>query len=435
MIALVLALAIADSLSTPDLSHPWSLQECTDWAMEHNLSVVQQKLSVESSQVDLNSAQWALAPSVSGSASENWSFGRGIGGNNTYDYGNSASTSFSIGAGVNLFDGLATPNRISMAKLNLDAAMSDLEKARDDIRVSVAQAYVQILYNDEILDVARAQISIDSLQVSRLEGMFASGKASAAEVSQQKASLAQSMVTLTQAENNLRVSILDLAQLLEFPTWDGFSVVRPEVSVEDIYIGTPDDIYAQAVGVRPAIVSEKLRLDAAEKQVSIAKAQYYPSLSLNAGLGTNYYTNFGGQGFWEQLDKNFSQYVGLSLNVPIFSRFSTRNQVKSAQLQQSSQQVRLRQVEQQLYKEIQQAWNGAIAARAKYAASELAATAAADAFELVRVKYENGKATITEFNESRTQMLKTRSDSVQATYEFLFQTRLVEFYRGGTLTL
>ena len=97
--------------------------------------------------------------------------------------------------------------------------------------------------------------------------------------------------------------------------------------------------------------------------------------------------------------------------------------------------MRLRQVEQQLYKEIQQAWNSAIAARAKYEASELAASAAADAFELVRVKYENGKATITEFNESRTQMLKTRSDSVQATYEYLFQTRLVEFYRGGTLTL
>ena len=131
MIALVLALTVAaDSLAAPDFSHPWTIQECTDWAMEHNLSVVQQRLSVESSQVDLNSAQWALAPSVSGSASENWSFGRGLGGDNTYDYGNSSSTSFSIGAGVNLFDGLATPNRISLARLNLDAATADLEKAR-----------------------------------------------------------------------------------------------------------------------------------------------------------------------------------------------------------------------------------------------------------------------------------------------------------------
>ena len=277
---------------------------------------------------------------------------------------------------MNLFDGLATPNRISLARLNLDAATQDLEKARDDIRVSVARAYVQILYNYEILDVARQQIAIDSMQVARLEGMMASGKASSAQVSQQKASLAQSQVTLVQAENNLRVAILDLAQLLEFPSWEGFSVVRPKVEVEDLYLGTPDDIYDEACGLRPAIRAEQLRLDASEKTIAIAQAAYMPSLSLSAGLGTNYYSNYGGKGFWEQMNDNFSQYIGLSLSIPIFNRFSTRNQVRSAQLNRMSQQVRLRQVQQQLYKEIQQAWNGAVAARAKYDASLLAADAA-----------------------------------------------------------
>lgn len=436
MTALIIALAVAvDSVATPDLSHPWTLAECTSWALEHNLSVVQQDMSRQSSEIDLNSAQWSLAPSVQASASENWSFGRGLGGDNTYASGNSSTTGFSIGAGVNLFDGLATPNRISQARLNLEAATADLEKARDDIRVSVAQAYVQILYNYEILDVARQQISIDSLQVARLEGLVKAGKASAAELSQQKASLAQSQVTLVQAENNLRVSILDLAQLLEFPSFDGFSIARPEVQVEDFYLGTPDDIYDQACGLRPAVRAEQLRLDASDKTIAIAKASYMPSLSLSAGLGTNYYSNYGGKGFWDQMNDNFSQYVGLSLSVPIFNRFSTRNQVRSAQLNRTAQQVRLRQVQQQLYKEIQQAWNGAVAARAKYDASLMAASAAQDAFELVQAKYENGKSTITEFNESRTQMLKTRSDAIQATYEYVFQTRLVNFYRGGTLDL
>lgn len=436
MTALIVALAVAiDSVATPDLSHPWTLEECMNWALEHNLSVVGQQMSREGSEIELNSAQWSLAPSVQASASENWSFGRGLGGDNTYASGNSSTTGFSIGAGVNLFDGLATPNRISQARLNLDAATADLEKARDDIRVSVAQAYVQILYNYEILDVARQQISIDSLQVARLEGMRASGKASPAEVSQQKASLAQSQVTLVQAENNLRVAILDLAQLLEFPQWDGFQVVRPEVQVDDFYLGHPDDIYDEACGLRPAIRAEQLRLDASEKSIAIAQAGYMPSLSLSAGLGTNYYSNYGGKGFWDQMNENFSQYIGLQLSIPIFSKFSTRNQVRSAKLNQATQQLRLRQVQQQLYKEIQHAWNGAIAARAKYDASMMAADAARDAFELVQAKYENGKATITEFNESRSQMLKTRSDAIQSTYEYVFQTRLVNFYRGGTLTL
>ena len=336
---------------------------------------------------------------------------------------------------MTLFDGLATPRRIDLARLNLDAAVKDLEKARDDIRVSVAQGYVQILYNYEILDMAREQLVIDSLQVARLEGLFRSGKASAAEVSQQKASQAQSQLTLVQAENNLRASLLDLAQLLELPEWDGFNIVRPEIEPEPVYLGTPDDIYADALGIRPAIKAEQLRLEGARKQVDIAKSSYSPSLSLSAGLGTNYYTSFSSTSFWNQLSNNFSQYVGLSLSVPIFNKFSTRNQVRSAQLNLHSQQLQLRRAEQNLYKEIQQAWNGAVAAQAKWEAAKVATDAARDAFELMQAKYENGKATLTEFNETRNRLVKSQSDAAQASYEYLFQTRLVQFYRGAPLSL
>ncbi len=433
LIALTLLQAPTDSL--PDLSHPWTLRECTSWAMDHNLTVAQQELSLENRKIDDNTARMSWLPSVNASASENWSFGRGIGGNNTYESGNTSSTGFSLGGNMTLFDGLATPNRIQLARLNLEAATADLEKARDDIRVQVAKAYVQILYNYEIRDVAREQLAIDSLQVVRLQGLFDSGKASAAEVSQQKASLAQSRVTLVQAQNNVRNSLLDLAQLLEFPYWEGFEIARPSVRLENLYIGTPDDIYADALGVRPAIRAEQIRLDAAQKNIAIAKSGYYPSLSLSGGVGTNYYTSFGTQSFWNQLNNNFSQYVGLSLSIPIFNRFSTRNQVRSAQVNQQNQELQLRRVKQNLYKEIQQAWNAAVASEAKYRASLEASAAAEDAFTLTKAKYENGKATITEFNEARNRLVKARSDSVQATYEYLFQTRLVEFYRGGALTL
>lgn len=436
MKALLLALAFAlqapaDTL--PDFSHPWTLAECTSWAMEHNLTVAQQANSVESREIDRNTAHMSWLPGVSASASENFSFGRGLGGDNTYESGNSSSTGFSIGANMNLFDGGATYNQIRLSDLNLEAALADLEKAKDDIRVQVAQAYVQILYNYEIRDVARQQIAIDSLQVERLERMFESGRSSAAEVSQQNASLAQSRVTLVQADNNVRASLLDLAQLLELGTWEGFSIVRPNVSMEGVFLGTPDDIYAQALGIRPAIRAEELRLKGTERSIAIAKSNYFPSLSISGGSGTNYYSNYGGKAFFDQLKSNFSSYVGVSLNIPIFTKFSTRNQVRSAKLNQVNQEIALRRVKQNLYKEIQQAWNAAEAARAKWEASQIASAAAEDSFTLVQAKYENGKATVTEFNESRNQLLKTRSDAVQATYEYLFQTRLVDFYRGGRL--
>lgn len=436
MNALIIALALAAPVdSLPDLSRPWSLAQCMDWAMENNLTVLQQEDNLQGREIDKNTAEMSWLPSVNASASENWSFGRGLGGNNTYESGNTSSTSFSLGSNMTLFDGLATPRRIDLARLNLDAAVKDLEKARDDIRVSVAQGYVQILYNYEILDMAREQLVIDSLQVARLEGLFRSGKASAAEVSQQKASQAQSQLTLVQAENNLRASLLDLAQLLELPEWDGFNIVRPEIEPEPVYLGTPDDIYADALGIRPAIKAEQLRLEGARKQVDIAKSSYSPSLSLSAGLGTNYYTSFSSTSFWNQLSNNFSQYVGLSLSVPIFNKFSTRNQVRSAQLNLHSQQLQLRRAEQNLYKEIQQAWNGAVAAQAKWEAAKVATDAARDAFELMQAKYENGKATLTEFNETRNRLVKSQSDAAQASYEYLFQASLVQFYRGAPLSL
>ncbi len=437
MRALLIALAVltAPTDSLPDLSHPWTLQQCIDWAMDNNLTVAGSEITVETQKVNNNTARMNWLPSVNGSIGENFSFGRGIGGDNTYEKGNSSSTSFSLGANMTLFDGLATPRRIQLSKLNLEAATADLEKARDDVSVQVAQAYVQILYNYEIREVAARQVSIDSLQVERLQGLYNTGRASAAEVSQQKATLAQSRVTLIQAENNIRTSLLTLAQLLEFPSWEGFSVVRPHVSVTSTLLPDPEEIYAEALGVRPAIRAEKLRLEGAQKQIQIAKASYYPTLSFGGGIGTNYYTTFATQGFWDQLNSNFSKYISLNLSIPIFNKFSVRNQVRNAKLQYRSQQLQLLRTEHNLYKEIQQAWNAAIASQAKHAASLEAAAAAEDAFELTKAKYENGKATITEFNESLTRMVKAQSDSVQATYECLYQTSLVEFYRGRPLKL
>ncbi len=438
MKALLLALALlqqapADSL--PDLSHPWTLQHCLEWAIDHNLTIAQQEVTLEQSALDKHTAEWSWVPNLNASMSQSANFGRGLGGNNTYEMGNNASTGFNLSSSMPLFDGLATPERIKLARLNLEAATADLEKARDDVRVSVATAYVQVLYNYEIMDVAREQLSIDSLHVQRLQGLWENGKASAAEVSQQKASLAQSRLSLVQAQNNVRTSLLDLAQLLDLPVWEGFVVERPALQLETVILSSPDEIFADALGVRPSIRAEQLRLEGSEHSIRIAKAQYYPSLSLSAGTSTNYYTSFANKSFWEQLYNNYNQYVGLSLNIPIFSRFNTRNQVRSAKLRRHNQEIQLQRVKNNLYKEIVQAWNGAVAAQIKWESAMEAQAAARDAFLLQEAKYANGKATITEFNEARNRMVKARSDEAQATYEYLFQTQLVEFYRGGQLHL
>lgn len=417
----------------------WTLQECCDYAVEHNITVKQQQNQCRQREIDLSSAKNSRLPDVSGSLGQNFSFGRGLTSQNTYTNTNTSSTSLQIGASVPLFTGFEIPNQIKLNQLNLEAATSDLEKAKNDVRMQVAQAYVQILYDYEMSEVAHRQIEIDSMQVARLQAFVDNGKASEAELSQQKATLANSRLTATQADNNTRLAILTLTQLLELPSLEGFAVVRPQLpaglSFSDVSVLTPDVIYAEALGVKPEIASQQLRLKGTEYSIKIARAGYYPTLSLSGGLGTNYYTTSGydSDPFGRQLKNNFSQYIGLNLSVPIFNRFQTRNRIRSARIEYDTQQLQLDYTKKTLYKDIQQVYYNALNALSKERSSQEAVNSSKDAFTLMQAKYENGKANITEFNESKNNYLKSESDLVQARYENLYQQALLEFYRGKAL--
>ena len=437
ILVILVVLARLDVLAETKL---WNLRECCDYAVEHNISIKQQANQCRQQEIQLSTAKNSRLPDLSASANQNFSFGRGLTAENTYSNTNTSSTSFSLGTSVPLFTGFQIPNQIKLNQLNLEAATADLEKAKNDIRMQVAQAYVQILYDMEIADVAHRQIAIDSAQVARLQAFVDNGKAAEAELSQQKATLANSHLTATQADNNTRVAILALTQLLELPSPDGFMIVKPNLDDLAGLVGldrlvTPDQIYAEALGIKPEILSQQLRLKGTEHSIKIAEAGNYPTLSLSGGLGTNYYTTSGfkSDGFGKQLKNNFSQYIGLNLSVPIFNRFQTRNQIRNARIEQENQQLQLDNTKKSLYKEIQQVYYNALNAQAKEKASQQAVSTANDAFNLTQAKYENGKATITEFNEAKNNYLKSESDLVQARYENIYQRALIAFYRGKDL--
>ena len=414
----------------------WSLKQCCDYAVEHNITIKQQENQCRQQEIQLSNAKNQRLPDLSGSAGQNFSFGRGLTAENTYTNTNTSSTSFSLGTSVPLFTGFQIPNNIKLNQLNLQAATQDLEKAKNDIRTQVAQAYVQILYNLEMADVAHRQISIDSAQVARLQALLNIGRASEAELAQQKATMAQSLLTATQADNNLQLAILAMTQLLELPTPEGFSVVRPEVGSEGgKTIVTPDEIYAEALTTKPEVQAQQLRLRATENSIKIAQSGYYPTLSFSAGLGSNYYktSGFKADGFADQIKNNFSQYLGFNLSIPIFNRFQTRNSVRSAKIDRENQTLQLDNTKKALYKEIQQVYYNTVAASQKLQSSRQASQSSETAFRLTQAKYEQGKATITEFNEAKNNYLKSSSDLTQARYEYLYQQALILFYRGQEL--
>ena len=440
MLVLLLALVRLGLLAQNKL---WSLRECCDYAVEHNISIKQQQNQCRQQEIQLSTAKNSRLPDLSGSIGQNFSFGRGLTAENTYSNTNTSSTSFNLSTSVPIFTGFKIPNQIKLNQLNLEAATATLEKAKNDIRMQVAQAYVQILYDMEISEVAHRQIAIDSAQVARLQAFVNNGKASEAELSQQRSTLANSRLTATQADNNTRLALLTLTQLLELPTPEGFNIVKP--NLDDLavlgtlgspgMVPTPDQIYADALGVKPEIVAQQLKLKGTEHSIKIAQAGYYPTLSFSGGLGTNYYTTSGfkSDAFGTQIKNNFSQYIGLNLSVPIFNRFQTRDNIRTAKIEQENQQLALDNTKKTLYKDIQQVYYNALNAQSKEKSSEEAVKSSKDAFTLMQAKYENGKATITEFNESKNNYLKSESDLVQARYENLYQHALIEFYRGKDL--
>lgn len=417
----------------------WNLKQCIEYAIEHNLTIKQQEAAKDESAVDLNTAKWSRLPDLNGSASHSFNFGRSLQMDNTYQQLNTQNTGLNLSTSIPLFTGMQIPNQIALSKLNLKAAVEDLNKAKEDISIQVTSAYLQVLFNEELAKVAHEQVALSEEMLKQKTAFFKVGKASEAELYEAKSRAAQDQLSAVQADNEYRLALLDLSQLLELPTPEGFGIVSPSIDEDKDFsiLTSPADIYSEALLIKPSIKAAQYRVEGAQKSIRIAQSGYYPQLSLGAGIATSYYNVSGRENgnFGSQLRDNFSQYIGLSVNIPIFNRFSTRNQVRKARIQQTTLNWQLEDAKKALYKEIQQAYYNAVNAESKFESSRTADEAAKASFNLMKEKYANGKATSTEFNEARTNWLKAVSDRIQAKYDYLFRTKILDFYKGVPLTL
>lgn len=416
----------------------WSLRRCIDYAIEHNIDIRQSENAARQSEVEVNTAKWARLPSINGSANQSWNWGRtqtAVPDENTGDYStvyvntSSNGTNMSLSASVPLFTGLQIPNEYALAKLNLKAATADLQKAKDDISINVASYYLQVLFNKELHQVALGQVALSKEQLERISRLAELGKASPAEVAEAKSRVAQDEMTAVQTNNDYQLALLDLSQLIELETPEGFVLEEPAVQLELTPLTPPDDIYQSAVVNKPSIQAAQYRLEGSRHSIRIAQSGFYPQLSLNGSLGTSYYSTIN-RTFNQQMGDNFSKYVGLSLSVPIFNRLSTRNRVRTARLQRENYALQLDNAKKTLYKEIQQAWYSATASESKYTSSRAATEASQASFQLMNEKYINGQATAVEYNEAKQNLMKAQSDELQAKYDYLFRTKILDFYKG-----
>lgn len=431
---IAICIAAAFSLCAP-AQRVMTLAQCIDYAVSHNVNVKRYANNVEQQKVQLSTARNSRLPDLTAGASQSFNFGRGLNSENAYVNRNTQSTGFNLQTSVPLLTGGRIPNEIAMSRQSLQAATADLEHARQSIALQVAAAYLQAVYAAEVVKVQEAQVAFSKIQEDRISKLFNAGKSPESDVVEAHSQVAQDEMGRTQAKCDYKLAMLDLSQLLELSSPDSIEIVAPQGETSPTLPPLPDRIFARAEGVKPEIQAEKLRLQAAEKNIRIAKAALYPTLSLGAGLSSEYYKTSGYQAssFSKQLSDNFNKSIGLSLNIPIFNRLATRNSIRQAKLQQSEQALQLDETKKTLYKEIQQAYYNAVNAQAKYESALAARKAAESNFNMMTGKFENGRANATELEEAKTKRANAITSTLQAKYEYILRMKIIEFYEGNKL--
>ncbi|MDL2330432.1 TolC family protein [Odoribacter sp. OttesenSCG-928-A06] len=422
---------------------PWTLKQCIDYAVEHNINVRQRILEKQDQELNLHTSRYSRLPNLNANLGQDFYFGRGPGRDGVYQDQTQSTSSFTVGTSVPVFSGLRINNKIKANELNLQASIEELNRAKEDLALNITSYFLQVLFNKELLTIAKEQVLLSQEQLKNTEILVRSGKNPESDLYDAKALLAREEVSLTEAANALQLSLLDLSQLLNLEHLEGFDIAMPDmdgmVTDESINLMKPEAVFTQSVQNRPSVKAAELRLQSSERSLKIAKADYYPTLSLGASYSNGYYHTYNlpdgmrNTSFSKQLDQNGSESVGLTLSIPIFSRMVTRNQVKSARVSMENQQLLLDNMRQNLYKEIQQAYYNAVAARDKYFASEKAVEASRLAFKYEEQKYKAGRSTSYQFDDAKTRLTKSLSESAQAKYDFVFRSKILGFYNGKTL--
>ena len=412
----------------------WTMQQCIDYAMEHNVNILQSQLQQQNADYQLKMSQNAWLPTVNASASEGLGFGQSPSYTGVYVSDNSSSASVGVSVSMPLFQGLNIYNTNKANALNLQATIQDLESAKRDLSLTIMAYYMEVVYCKELKGVAERQLELSQIQHERTQELYAIGKVPESNVYESAAQVANDRASLTEAENNLMLRLLDLTQAMEIEQVEGFDVVAPEAFMtdEELPLASAQTTIDHALNHQPEMQAARLRLEQAHYDLKAAKSAWYPSLSFYGGYSNgiyHYFTDgYANTPVSQQLQTNGRTQLGLSLNIPIFNGMQTKYRVKMTELGIDNQQLNIENTSKKLKKEIQQAYYNAVAAKQKYVAADNSLKSSQLAYEYTQAGYDAGKSTLMELNESKTRLYKAESSMLQAKYEYLYRCKVMDFY-------
>jgi outer membrane protein len=461
---------------------PLSLEECVQIALQNNPQIKQAGLQVSANENNLIQSRWQRWPTLGFNASQGFSFGRNIDPfTNQFVQRNVSFNNYSLNSNVTLFNGFQLQNTIKQNDLTLQASQKDLDATRNDIILNVALAYLQVLTNQELIEVANRQVEATQLQLGRTQRLVDAGTLAESQLFDLRAQLANDELSLINAQNNLESAKLSLKQFMNIPGSEEINVETLNVPDPALraYEATVNEIYDTALKNLPQYQAAELRILAAAKGVDLAKSTGLPSLSLSGGVSTTFssaapserfvadgtgsttqlipsQTRFvqAGEftfpviervtvpngsvqyfGYLDQLDFNRNSSLNLSLRVPIFTNYQTRYRVANAKIQQQNLEYQADIVAQQIRQNVELAYINMTNAAKRYSATANQVRALEEAFRVAESRFGVGAINSADYNIAKVNLDRARANLIQTKYDYVFRTKILDFYMNKPITI
>lgn len=430
---------LLSSFAASSQSKKWTLEECVNHAIQHNITIKQSELDKQSSEISKKDALGNFLPSITGSASHGWSLGlsvdplTGIKKNQTTE-----SSSGEIRAGIDIYKGLQNVNQMRKANLSIIASQYQLTKMKEDVSLNVVNAYLQILFNKENLKVQQQQLQYDTKQMERTKELVDAGVIAKGDLLDVNATVAADNQRLIAAENALLISKLSLAQLLQLENFQEFDVAEGNVDavLSKVLLEDPKAILSKAKETRTELKLAQTNLQIAEKDIQIAKGGYQPSLSGYYNIGTSVLhkntliPSSNIPSFSDQVGNNKGQNFGVSLQIPILNGFSVRNNVSRSKIALERSKIALEQSELDLERTVYTAYTDTKGAQKSYEAAVTTLEARENSMTYAKERYEVGLMNVFDYNQAQTLYVNAQSEVLRTKYDYIFRTKILEFYFG-----
>ena len=470
-------LVMASYAQTGTVVNQWTLEECINYGWENNLTIRNSELNLLSNEIGLKESKFAMLPSLNAGGQVGKSFGRTIDPvTNRFISSDFLSGGISANTSITLSRGGILRNSIKRNEINMQASQFDLQKGKDDIGLNIATNFLNVLLNKEQLENAKFQLRVTENQLERTIKLVDAGSLPISNKLDLESQKASNEVSLVNAENGLNISLLNLKQSMQMPADDILDIVAPEIEVGDVSMGaqSPAQIFQTALLVQPDVKSVDLAVESGELGVKIAKGSFYPSLSLNGSISTNYSdratellgsrdvvippTPIGvvqgtGQDVYSlgstvsvpitsddysvgsQFGDNIGQSISINLNVPIFARYSNSANLQRAQISKQRSEITAMNTRNQLRQNSETSYNNAVASLKSYEATEKRVEALEESFRSTEQRYNAGGVDFVEYQVSSNNLFAARTDLVQSKYEYIFRVKILDFYLGNPITL